>query len=66
MINNRHKKIIKKIENIRKLNNKQWMNLLEIAFEYAPNKSSKVLKLINLNDRKISNLLFKLSNTKRK
>ena len=66
MIKNRHKKIIKKIENIRKSNNKQWMKLLEIAFDYAPKESSKVLKLINLNDRKISNLLFKLSDTKRK
>ena len=38
-----HKKIIKEIENIRK-NNEQWMKIMSIAFEFAPDKSRLVLK----------------------
>ena len=53
--------IIKQIENVRKKNNKYWMKLLEIAFEYAPHESRKVMKKININDKKISSLISKLS-----
>tara|TARA_B100000242_G_C42844988_1_gene392421 strand:- start:491 stop:676 length:186 start_codon:yes stop_codon:yes gene_type:complete len=57
----KNKKIIKQIENVRKRNNKYWMKLLEIAFDYAPNESKKVMKKINVNDKKISSLISKLS-----
>lgn len=57
-----HKKIIKEIENIRKKNNEQWMKIMSIAFEFAPDKSREVLKKINLNDKKISSLVTKLAN----
>jgi hypothetical protein len=53
--------IIQQIENVRKINNKYWMKLLEIAFKYAPKQSKKVMKKININDRKISSLISKLS-----
>ena len=56
-----HSKIINKIEKIRKNNNKNWMNLLRIALKNSPKESKKILKKINLNDRKISKLFYKLS-----
>ena len=59
-----HKKIIKEIENIRKKNNEQWMKIMSIAFEFAPDKSRLVLKKINLNNKKISSLVTKLANKK--
>jgi hypothetical protein len=36
------------------------MNLLRIAIESNPNKSKKVLKSINVNDKKISSLLSRI------
>ena len=57
-------KIIDQIENVRKKNNVNWMNLLRIAFKYAPKETSKVMKKINASDRKISSLVSKLSKSK--
>jgi len=57
----KHSKIIKKIENVRKQNNTSWMDLLRIAFKNAPKETSKVIKKINSNDKKISRLVSKLS-----
>ena len=53
-------KVINHVEKIRRLNNKNWMNLLRIAIKYAPKESKTVLKNININDRKISSLLSKI------
>ena len=36
--------IIKEIENTRSKNNKNWMDLLRLAFKHAPHKAKKVLK----------------------
>ena len=36
------------------------MKLLSLALEYAPEKSKKVLKEVNKNDKKVSNLVSKL------
>jgi len=52
--------IIKLIEEARNNNNKNWMNLLRIAIESNPNESKKVLKSINVNDKKISSLLSRI------
>lgn len=51
---------IKLVEKIRRLNNKNWMDLLRIAIKFAPKESKKVLKNINLNDKKISKILSKI------
>ena len=59
-----YKKVIKEIEKIRKNNNRKWMQLLSIAIEYAPKKSSKVIRDINNNDIKISKLFKKLTSKK--
>jgi hypothetical protein len=59
-----NKKIINQIENVRRLNNRNWMNLLRIAFKHAPKETSLVMKKINSCDKKISKLVSKLSANK--
>ena len=56
-------KLIKEIENTRAKNNKNWMDLLRLAFKYAQSQAKKVLKEINKNDQKISQLLKKVSSS---
>jgi hypothetical protein len=56
----RSQEIVNQVKKIRTKNNKCWMELLKLALEYAPEKSKKVLKEINKNDRKITNLIGKL------
>lgn len=56
-----YKSIINLIEKTRSKNNKNWMDLLRIALKFAPKESSSVLKKININDKKISQLLNKIS-----
>ena len=53
-------KLIDKIEGIRKKNNKNWMDILRIAFRYAPEKTSSVLAQIYQQDKKINQLAKKL------
>ena len=53
-------KIISKIENIRKKNNVNWMNILRIAFKNDPKKAAKVMAKIYFDDQKISSLVKKL------
>tara|TARA_S200000501_G_C20416179_1_gene565882 strand:- start:337 stop:519 length:183 start_codon:yes stop_codon:yes gene_type:complete len=52
--------LIKSIEKIRSKNNKNWMDLLRLAFKYAPKQASNIIKKINIHDKKISLLLKKL------
>ena len=59
---NRKLKIINKIEKVRSKNNRNWMDLLRLAFKYAPVEAKKLIKKINRDDKKISNLLKKLGN----
>tara|TARA_B100000795_G_scaffold263143_1_gene241873 strand:+ start:139 stop:333 length:195 start_codon:yes stop_codon:yes gene_type:complete len=54
-------KIIDQIQNVRSKNNKYWMDVLRLAFKYAPDKASELMKKVNLNDQKISKLAKKLS-----
>ena len=54
--------VVDKIEEIRKNNNKNWMNLLRIALESSPKQSKLVLKKINTIDKKISKLFSELAN----
>tara|TARA_Y100001970_G_C14092807_1_gene780974 strand:+ start:766 stop:951 length:186 start_codon:yes stop_codon:yes gene_type:complete len=56
-----HQKIIDKIEKIRSKNNVNWMNILRLAFELDQKRASKIMNKINYDDKKISNLLKKLS-----
>ena len=54
-------KIISQIENIRKKNNVNWMNILRIAFKYDPQATAKVMSKIYLDDKRIGMLVKKLS-----
>jgi hypothetical protein len=48
--------IIDKIEKVRSKNNVNWMDVLRIALKHAPNQTIRLMKNINLKDKKISNL----------
>ena len=39
------------------------MDLLRLAFKYAPSEAQKIINKINAQDKKISNLLKKLANS---
>ncbi len=57
---NKYIKIINSIEKIRSKNNKNWMDLLRLSFEYAPSEAAKIMQEIYKEDSKISNLVKKL------
>ena len=54
-------KIINQIQKIRSKNNVNWMNILKLAFRLSPKEASKLMKRINYDDKRISNLLNKLT-----
>ena len=56
-----YKKIIDQIQRVRSKNNVNWMDILKLAFELDSKRASKIMKKINHDDKKISNLLKKLS-----
>ena len=60
-----YKKIITKIENTRKKNNKNWMDILRLAFKGSPVEASKILSQIYKEDKNI-NILAKKLLTKKK
>ncbi len=49
-----YSQIIKNIQNLRKKNNINWMDILRLAMKHAPNETKKLLKNINNYDKKIS------------
>tara|TARA_B110001454_G_scaffold52096_1_gene51003 strand:+ start:69 stop:254 length:186 start_codon:yes stop_codon:yes gene_type:complete len=55
-----YNEIINQIQKIRSKNNVNWMNLLKLAFKLDAKNASKIMKKINYDDKKISNLLSKL------
>ena len=54
-------KIIDQIENIRKNNNTNWMDILRVAYTFAPKKSAQIMAKIYRDDSKISKLAKKLT-----
>ena len=54
-------RIISKIENIRKKNNVNWMDILRIAFKYNPKATTKVMSKIYSDDKRIGRLVKKLT-----
>jgi hypothetical protein len=54
-------KIISQIENIRKDNNINWMNILRIAFKNNPEEAAKVMSKIYSDDKRIGTLVKKLT-----
>ena len=56
--------IIDEIEKVRSKNNINWMNILRLAFKYAPDEAREIVSKINSDDQRISDLLKKLSENK--
>jgi len=56
--------IIDKIEKIRSNNNINWMNILRLAFKYAPDEAREIVSKINSDDQRIGDLLKQLSKNK--
>jgi|TARA_B100000780_G_scaffold274787_1_gene240338 lantibiotic modifying enzyme len=54
-------KIIDKIQNVRKENNKNWMDILRLAFKSNPKAASKILSSIYKEDKKVSSLAKQLT-----
>ena len=52
--------LINKIQNTRKKNNKNWMDLMRIAFKYQPIEAKDVVRKIFSDDKKINKLIQKL------
>ncbi len=54
-------KIIDEIEKVRTENNMNWMDILRLAFKHAPEESKNLMKKIDHEDNRISELVKKLS-----
>jgi len=54
--------IIDAVEEARKGNNVNWMDLVRLAFEVAPDRARKIFAKINSSDGEISRLLDQLAN----
>ena len=57
-------KFIDQIQNIRSKNNKNWMDLLRLSLELDFDKTSKIIKEICKEDKRISNLAQKINKIK--
>lgn len=59
-MNKKYNIIINKVQKIRARNNKNRMDLLKLAFKYAPKDATKIMKRINISDTQISKEIKKL------
>ena len=53
--------IIDEIEKVRSGNNMNWMDILRLAFTHAPEEAKQLMKKIDHEDNRISELVKKLS-----
>ena len=53
-------KLVNQIQKIRSRNNKNWMDLLRLSLKLDFNSTSKILKEICKDDKRISNLAQKI------
>ena len=60
-----YKEIINKIENTRRKNNKNWMDILRLAFKSSPAEASIILSQIYKEDKNIGILAKKLLTKKK-
>ena len=51
-----YKKIFNNIEKIRSKNNKNWIDILRLAFKHSPNEAKKIFKQIVNKDKKLIKL----------
>ena len=59
--NEYYQKIINEIEKIRSKNNKNWMNIMRLAFKNSPKGTAKIMAEIYKEDNRISKLAKKLT-----
>ena len=59
-MNQTKKEQIKQISKIREQNNKNWMELLELSFKFAPGEAAEIMKKISKCDMKINKITQKL------
>ena len=57
---NNYSKFIREIENTRKANNVNWMDVLRVAFSHSPKETSNIFKKIFKSDKKINHLSKKM------
>ena len=55
-INKKYEKIFNKIEKVRSKNNKNWIDILRLAFKYSPNEAKKIFKEIVKKDKHLIRL----------
>jgi|TARA_B110000977_G_C10628180_1_gene319056 hypothetical protein len=53
-------KLVNQIQNVRSKNNKNWMDLLRLSLKLDFNTTSKIIKEICKDDKRISNLAQKI------
>ncbi len=53
--------IIQEIEKIRAENNSNWMELIRLAFEHAPDEAKVIMSRVHKSDEQITNLFGELS-----
>ena len=53
--------VIDEVEKVRTKNNVNWMDVLRLAFNHAPDEARKLMKKINSEDNRISELFEKLT-----
>ena len=53
-------KLIMQIQNIRKKNNVNWMDMLRLAFKHDPKGAAKIMSNIYTDDQRVSNLIDQL------
>jgi hypothetical protein len=58
----KHKNIFNQIEKVRSANNKNWMDLLRLAYKYNPKKTYSIISKILKKDEKLVILAKKLKN----
>ena len=50
-------KIINLIQKIRAKNNKNWMDIMRLAFKYAPKDSAKIMKKMSKGQKKVGKVM---------
>ena len=55
-INKKYEKIFNNIEKVRSKNNKNWIDILRLAFKHSPNEAKKILKEIVKKDKQLIKL----------
>tara|TARA_B110000914_G_C15364266_1_gene400057 strand:- start:281 stop:478 length:198 start_codon:yes stop_codon:yes gene_type:complete len=60
-ISQKYIRVIDQIELVRKKNNSNWMDILRVAYSFAPEKTATIMARIYKDDSKISSLAKKLT-----